>query len=132
MNEILLGLGKNTLGISIRTWQCFHEANIRRAYSPYVYIDKIKEVLEVNPEIDYLIVSYDNHDYEREYIDFLNSLGIPFKILHKSENLNELQFAFIKMLTLSKSKYYIGQRNSAFSELVWWFSDCTTRCYNVF
>lgn len=132
-NDILMNFnGKTVLGVSIRTWKCFHEKNIRRIYNPDTHIQKIKEVLELHPEINQIVMSYDNHYYEHEYNAFLKSLNIPVFVLRKNDDVNELQFSFIKMMVLSKSKCYIGNRNSTFSELVWWFSECTTKCYTVF
>lgn len=124
-------INENTLGISVRTWKCFHESNINRPYHFETYKNQIIYVLE-NNKIENIIISFDNHDVEEEYIHFLSTYNIPIHILKKKENINELQNSMIKMLTLSKCKYFIGNRISTFSELIFWFSKCKIKCFNVF
>jgi hypothetical protein len=129
--ENIKNISENTLAISIRTWKCFHETNINREYSPDIYKEKISDViLSVNP--DKIIISFDNHNYEEEYISFLNSFNIPIFVLNKETDTNELQHAFIKMLSLSNCRYFIGNRVSTFSELVWWFSKCQIKVFPLF
>jgi len=119
------------LAISIRTWKCFHEKNIHRKYDSETYKETIKQVvLTENPES--ILISFDNHDYEEEYMSFLKDFNIPITVLRKDADTNELQHAFIKMLSLSKCRYYIGNRISTFSELVWWFSECKIKVYPLF
>jgi len=129
--ENIKTISENTLAISIRTWKCFHETNINREYNSEVYKEKIRDViLAVNP--DKILISFDNHDYEEEYISFLNSFNIPIVILNKETDTNDLQHAFIKMLSLSSCRYFIGNRISTFSELVWWFSKCQIKVFPLF
>lgn len=133
-NKVLeknIPINNSILAISIRTWKCFHERDIHREYNPETYKETIKKViLSENPES--VLVSFDNHDYENEYMDFLRDFGIPVTVLRKEPDTNELQHAFIKMLSLSKCRYYIGNRISTFSELVWWFSQCKIKVYPLF
>jgi len=129
--ENIKNISENTLAISIRTWKCFHETNINREYNSEVYKEKIRDViLAVNP--DKILISFDNHDYEEEYISFLKSFNIPLVILNKETDTNDLQHAFIKMLSLSSCRYFIGNRISTFSELVWWFSKCKIKVFPLF
>ena len=129
--ENIKNISENSLAISIRTWKCFHETNINREYNSEVYKEKIRDViLAVNP--DKILISFDNHDYEEEYISFLNSFNIPLVILNKETDTNDLQHAFIKMLSLSSCRYFIGNRISTFSELVWWFSKCKIKVFPLF
>jgi len=129
--ENIKNISENSLAISIRTWKCFHETNINREYNSEVYKEKIRDViLAVNP--DKILISFDNHDYEEEYISFLNSFNIPIVILNKETDTNDLQHAFIKMLSLSSCRYFIGNRISTFSELVWWFSKCQIKVFPLF
>jgi len=129
--ENIKTISENTLAISIRTWKCFHETNINREYNSEVYKEKIRDViLAVNP--DKILISFDNHDYEEEYISFLNSFNILIVILNKETDTNDLQHAFIKMLSLSSCRYFIGNRISTFSELVWWFSKCKIKVFPLF
>jgi hypothetical protein len=132
LDEPVLTYGK-TLGISVRTWKCFHERDINRKYDSETYKNKIREVIENYPDIEKIFISFDNHDYEEEYMDFLKEFKYKtIKVLRKSENINELQHAFIKMLTLSKCDHFIGNRISTFSELVWWFNGCNIKCHMLF
>jgi hypothetical protein len=129
--ENIKNISENSLAISIRTWKCFHETNINREYNSEVYKEKIRDViLALNP--DKILISFDNHDYEEEYISFLNSFNIPIVILNKETDTNDLQHAFIKMLSLSSCRYFIGNRISTFSELVWWFSKCQIKVFPLF
>jgi len=129
--ENIKNISENSLAISIRTWKCFHETNINREYNSEVYKEKIRDViLALNP--DKILISFDNHDYEEEYISFLNSFNIPIVILNKETDTNDLQHAFIKMLSLSSCRYFIGNRISTFSELVWWFSKCKIKVFPLF
>lgn len=123
-----------TLGISIRTWNSKHEHNICRPYNSETYILKIKEVLINHPNINKLIISIDNTDYLNEYISFLNYLNDTklLIILNKSDSINDIQYAMCKVLILAKCNYYIGNRISTFSELVFWFSKHKTKVYTVF
>jgi len=53
-------------------------------------------------------------------------------VLDKSDSMNDIQYAIIKALTLSHCNYFIGNRISTFSELVFWFSKFHTKVYTVF
>lgn len=129
--NVLLFNNKKILGISVRTWKCFHEKGIQRQYNSTEYKNKIKELIK-NKHIDGFVISFDNHNVEIEYMDFLSNYDLPIWILRKTDDMNELQHCVIKMLTLSKCNYFIGNRISTFSELVYWFSDCKIECHNVF
>ena len=124
-------INKKTLGISVRTWNCFHEHNINRPYHFETYKNQIIDVIN-NNSIENIVISFDNHNVEEEYIQFLSTYNIPIQILRKKEDVNELQNSIIKMLTLSNCGYFIGNRISTFSELVFWFSKCNIKCFNIF
>jgi hypothetical protein len=85
-----------------------------------------------NPDIENILLSLDNYDVEPQYMEYLASFGKPVVVLRKTDDINELQYAFIKMLTLSKCKYFIGNRISTFTELVFWFGECKPKVYPVF
>lgn len=123
---------KVTLGISIRTWKGQHETNIQRPYSSNVYMSKIQEVLEQHPEINHIILSIDNNNYIDEYINYIRSKNKSYTILNKNDKINDIQYAFIKVLILAECNYFIGNRISTFSELVFWFSKHNTKVYTVF
>jgi hypothetical protein len=126
-------LTSNSLAISVRTWTSFHETNIHRPYSVETYKEMISRVLTSYPEIDKIVLSLDNDSVKQEYIDLISKMtSVPIFVLSQSDDINPLQFAIIKMLTLSKCKYFIGNRISTFSELVFWFSKCNIQCFPLF
>jgi hypothetical protein len=114
----------NVLGISIRTWKCHHESDINKKYSADEYKNQIANLINNNPTIDTVILSLDNHDYLEEYVEHLVKFPVKIYLLKKASHINELQFALIKTLVLSKSHFLIGSRISTFTELIFWFSEC--------
>ena len=132
-NEIYSDITSNTLAISVRTWNSFHETNIQRPYDDETYKDMFSHVLTSHQEIDKIVISFDNHSVEKEYINYISRMTTaPIMVLRQSDNINPLQHAILKMLTLSRCKYFIGNRISTFSELVFWFSRCEIKCYPLF
>ena len=123
---------KYSLGISVRTWKSKHETNIQRPYDSNTYKSKINDVMQLHPNINVILLSVDNNDILDEYINFLKSFNVDIILLNKSNNINDIQFALFKVLILSKCNYFIGNRISTFSELVFWFSKHKTEVYSVF
>ena len=123
---------KQTLGLSIRTWKASHETNVQRAYNFETYKLKLLDVLKAHPDINHFVVSIDNHAFLEEYERVFNELNMSYTILTKSDTMNDIQYAIIKALTLAKCNYFIGNRISTFSELVFWFSKHTTKVFPVF
>ena len=121
-----------SLGISIRTWRASHEININRPYNFDTYKQKILEVLQKYPDINFLLISIDNHSLLENYNKLFKELGIKYVILNKSDKVNDIQYAAFKALILAKCNYFIGNRISTFSELVFWFSKHQTEIYTVF
>lgn len=121
-----------TLGLSIRTWKASHENNINRSYSFETYISKIDEVLNNYNDINKIIISIDNQHYIHKYLEYFKTKNISCLILNKSDQINDIQYAIIKVLILAKCNYFIGNRISTFSELVFWFSKHKTQVYTVF
>lgn len=113
-----------SLGISVRTWKASHEYNINRKYSFDIYKNAINLALEQNPSIKTVVLSLDNEAVEPEYMELLNSYARLNVIIYRETNINHLQYVVIKMLLLSKCGYFICNRISTFSELVFWFSKC--------
>jgi hypothetical protein len=118
-----------TLGITVRTWKAAHERDINRPYSFDVYRSAIEKAL--TSEITDVILSVDNPDYNKEYITLLSKFPVSIHVLHKSPEQNETQYAFVKMLTLSKCAKVIGSRMSTFTELIFWFGDCKPKMIPV-
>lgn len=132
----VLNIDNKTLGISIRTWKAFHECNINRPYDPLVYKEQIMNVLE-SRNVNRVIVSYDNLEEENEYSSFFTMCENKYNLsgvytIKKLPPMNQLQYAVIKMLLLSKCGYFIGNRISTFSELVFWWSKCNVECFMVY
>jgi hypothetical protein len=138
MNDMIsvLNIDNKTLGISIRTWKAFHEHNINRPYDSSVYKEQIMSVL-ASRDVTRIIVSYDNPEEEKEYTAFFSMCENKYNLtsvytIEKSPTMNHLQYAVIKMLLLSKCGYFIGNRISTFSELVFWWSKCNIECFMVY
>jgi hypothetical protein len=124
--NILKNNYKNKLGISIRTWKSSHENGIDRLYSPDIYKQKIKEVLD-NNSIDCILLSFDNNECIEEYLSYISTHNKENKNVYVLNNiinkdLDPLQKVIIKIFLLSDCKYFIANRISTFSELVFWFS----------
>lgn len=119
---------ENTLGISVRTWKSIHEQDVNRSYDENIYKNVISDVLSNNKNINKVFLSVDNTDYLEEYIDFLKKFNVEI-IIYKNPDVNYLQYVIIKMLLLSKCGYFIGNRISTFSELVFWFSECKQKVF---
>lgn len=123
-----------SLGISIRTWTAAHEGVIPRPYSFEVYRTTIDKVMTEHPEIQTLVISVDNVAVLGDYLKEI-SAAYPccsLVILQKPADLNAIQYAVTKALTLAKCTYFIGNRISTFSELVYWFGECKPVVYTVF
>ena len=95
-------------------------------FSLSTYMNKITEVLQENKILS-IIISIDNEDYLSPYLELPNVI-----VLHKPSHFNDIQFAVYKMLVLSRTNYFIGNRMSTFTELVFWFSKHNTKVYPVF
>ncbi len=123
-----------SLGLSIRTWTASHEHNVPRPYSSDVYFGMIQRVIEEHPEIQTFVLSIDQPKCLPEYVEYL-SKHYPSRslvILSHLPHLNPIQYAISKAFTLSKCAYFIGNRISTFSELVYWFGRCQPVVYPVF
>jgi len=120
----------NTLSISVRTWKCKHESNIHRDYDFDLYNIAIRDVVKKNV-VTKIVLSVDNFEYLPPYIELFKELNIEYSVLYHDDDLNDLQNAFIKMYTLSRSSYFICNRISTFSEMVFWYSDCKIKVYTV-
>ena len=116
-----------TLGVSVRTWTAPHERNVGRPYSMEVYMNAIRPHLS---SVSTVVLSVDNPDVLPDYLLALAPAHVV--VLSKSEEENDTQYAFCKMLALSQCDVFVGNRISTFSELVFWFSRCKTQVIPVF
>ena len=123
------------LGISIRTWKAKHEYNIDREYSPQKYQAAIREAVREakcdgkEKAIDRVFISFDNPMAAPDYVEALTEFTIISYV--KPDHVTELQCAVIKMLLLSETDYFVCNRISTFSELVFWFGGCRQRVFPV-
>lgn len=117
----------NTLGISVRTWKSKHECDVNRPYNFEIYKAKIIEIKNITK----IVLSIDNESFIDDYLQLFHELNIPYVVL-AIDNLNDIQYAVCKMLLLSKCNYFIGNRISTFSELVFWFSKHNINVFTVF
>lgn len=119
----------NTLAVSVRTWKAPHEKSVDRRYSFDEYANAITMMLQQNTNIDTIVLSVDSDDAFSDYLTFLQRFQdvvvIPlFYRVDFADELNYLQRAVVKMLAMSKCAYFICNRISTYSELVFWFSGC--------
>lgn len=119
-----------TLGISVRTWKASHEQGICRSYDPETYKNAI--TTSITPETTHVLLSVDNPSYSAEYVSFLSKFPVKVVLLTQSPDQNNTQFAFVKMLALSKCAAVVGNRISTFTELIFWFGDCKPKVTTVF
>lgn len=123
---------ENSLGISVRTWKGKHEHNINRKYNFDEYKSAILNILDSNKHINTIVFSIDNENEEDKYLKLFNNFENIKIINYKNINVNHLQHAMIKILLLSKCKFFICNRISTFSELVFWFGNCKQKVTPLF
>jgi len=123
------------LGISVRTWSSFHEHGIERPYNYETYANKILEVLNEVPDIQTIVLSFDNHSVEKQYLDLVEQFRKRVIVLRRDDDdicMNPLQHSVVKMLSLARCEYFICNRISTFSELVFWFGGCKAKVFPLF
>lgn len=121
--------GETVLGISVRTWTASHEQNVSRPYNSAVYKQAITDHIS---GVSTVVLSVDTDTVCSEYEEFLRQFPVPVLVLRKQPGETDLQHAFVKMLTLSKCTHLIANRISTFTELVFWFSNCTVQVTPLF
>lgn len=115
-----------TMGISVRTWNAKHEHGVQLPYDKEVYFQAIRNTIQKFPTIQNVFLSCDNSDEVKVYLDFLRNHFPHVKIHVKDQGeLTYLQHAMVKMLILSKCKYFICNRISTYAEMVFWYSGLT-------
>ena len=131
VNKVKLPL--KTLGISVRTWKSKHEKNVNRKYKKKDYFKALDKILS-KTKISNVFLSYDNPDVELDYIKYLKGKGIDKKniVIYKNSSIQPMQEAIINMLILSSCKYYLCNRISTFSELVFWFGKCDMKVHTIY
>ena len=120
-----------TLGVSVRTWKASHEHNIDRPYEFGWYREQMERALADRPEIRTVVLSIDNVTFLEPYLAWCHARGLHVTVLDKLAYWNDIQYALIKVLVLARCAACIGNRQSTFTELVFWFGKCTSRVYTV-
>lgn len=123
-----------SLGVSIRTWTAPHENGVQRPYASEVYKETIARAVADHPEIQTFVLSLDREEYLAEYVRYLSTTypSRSLVILSPLPHLAPIQYAVTKAFTLARCSYFIGNRISTFSELVYWFGRCRPIVYPVF
>jgi hypothetical protein len=130
LNKLLVNITDPILGISVRTWEASHEKNVTNYRS--FNINDYKKAIDkftTNKKINSIFISYDNHKVEPQFLEYLKDYNII--TYNKPVHITQLQYVVIKMLLLSKCNYFICNRISTFSELVFWFSGCTQEVIDI-
>lgn len=134
LDKLLSTMTYPSLGISVRTWEALHEVNVGRKYSFEEYKIAINKFLleskEKEKEIKTIFISYDNHKDELLFLELFKGFNVI--IYNKPDDISLLQYGVIKMLLLSKCNYFICNRISTYSELVYWFSGCSQNVIDLF
>jgi hypothetical protein len=122
-------LPENFLGVHIRTWYNNNTFQDNRAsnerYNHFLsvrndFIDNINK-----SDYNLVLICTDN----KEEIKYICDNIINKKVIFYTEDLscNYIQNDFSELLLLSKSSYLIGSFKSTFSELAWWYSNCSIK-----
>jgi hypothetical protein len=105
-----------------------------REYDFEIYKEKIVQIVS-EEKIKTIMLSIDNEEFIEPYLNLFKELRLTSILLINMEtkgSLNEIQKAIIKVLLLAKCDYFIGNRMSTYSELVYWFSGCKTIVRTVY
>src|SRR4029079_18381184 len=114
------------LGVSVRTWTAKHETNINRSYNFDTYKNEINSQLD---KVKTIVISLDQANVKNDYVDLLKDYNVIFL---EQKDLNDLQYALFKVLTLARCNVLIANRLSTFSELIYWFSQCQQQVIPLF
>lgn len=124
---------EDMLAISVRTWKARHEHDIRLPYDKHVYFQAIHETIHKFPNIRGAYLSCDNEKETEVYLQFMQE---HFPVVHvyvkDRGSLTYLQYAMVKLLILSKCKYFICNRISTYAEMAFWYSGLSQHIVPVF
>lgn len=122
-NHYMTDKDDEMMGISVRTWNAKHEHGVQLPYDKHVYFQAIRDTMQKFPTIRSAFLSCDNTEEVDVYLDFMRE-HFPHVIVHVKDQgeLTYLQHAMVKVLILSKCRYFICNRISTFAELVFWYS----------
>jgi hypothetical protein len=112
--------------LKVRMFYGYLESNINRPYQVDTYMNMIHDISDKH-QLHNIVISIDNEEFLEPYLMLPN-----VTIIRKPIHFNALQYAVFKMLVLSHSAHFIGNRISTFTELVFWFSHHKTIMHTVF
>ena len=146
-----------SLGVSIRSFQALHEVGNQtlhnhtvlhevvqsnaQQYSLSKYQSMIRDIIQLH-SIQTVILAYDNPELLiPQYISFiseLRSLGVivieferylkPYQFHLLSHSLEK---AAIELITLSRTNYLIGNKDSTFLDMVYWLGECKQVVFGI-
>jgi hypothetical protein len=120
------------LGISVRTWESSHESGVTsyRTYDFTSYKNAINNFIQNDSKnVNSIFISYDNDKVENDYLELVK--GFDVIVYKKPDHITKLQYVIIKMLLLSKCDYFVCNRISTYSELVYWFGGCNQEVIDI-
>lgn len=92
------------------------------------FIEKMRCLLEINPNYKFLLCTEDEDTEERFRKIFGSSRVIFFQKRFRDRNTKEsIKEAFVDMLLLSRCSIIIGTFLSTFTEMAWWFGGCNAQ-----
>ena len=110
--------------MSVRSWSAPHEdgLSVERTFDLPSYKIKIRYIIATRG-VKTVYMAFDNQQYVREMQEFMSALPVTFLILDLSVY-TELQKSVIEMLILSKNQFLLGDFDSSFLDLAFWFGRC--------
>ena len=92
------------------------------------FINEMKSLLKLNSNYKFLLCTEDNETEEKFKKIFGAEVIIYFPKQFRGRNsCNSIKEAFVDMLLLSRCPIIIGTFLSTFTEMAWWWSDCTSQ-----
>lgn len=120
-NDVLSGITRPLLAVSVRSWSAVHEQSEGRRYDHQAYRECIKNAV-LNYSIKSVLVAVDNPEMLLdEYVMYIQSLGVELSV-HTVEYaaVDPLVKGVVELLALSQADIIIGDQLSTFVELAFW------------
>ena len=115
----------NIISVHMRTWLSDDWQIASRRHKHFFSYEKFIAAIKQIDSNSNIFLSCDNKIYTKKMKMEFNSRIIVFDEF-KAIDLSPQERAFINLLLLAKNKSLIGSRASTFSEMAWWYSDCTS------
>ena len=133
--DVVDKIERPSLGVSIRSYAAPHEIDENMSsslrYNYYSYISMIaKLVYSLN--VKSILIAFDNPSLLAEYSQFLNLLPVTVHFFLHSPDIDPLVKAAVEMLSLSETDYLLGNNQSSFLEVIYWFGKCRQQVFHPF